>query len=220
MRRMFFLLALVLLPPALADGQAKAPKVDEAALRTKLLSAAYLEGKLEEADVDGDERKFTLEFIQQTRKPKAGGQAKYAEAARRYNEALNVRSTSLEQIQKLYANVKDAEKNAFEIEETPIAFHLSAGKGLVVRHLAVPTGKDGKKLSAAEVQKLRGDGRYPGYAAGLKDAAVGKQVRAYVDKAKLKPGAAKSDDTVYPITMLVLVAPPEAGDEFKPVPLK
>ncbi len=217
MRRAIVLLALPFLTPAMADGQAKAAKMDVPALRAKLLAAAYLEGTLKEADVAGDERTFTLEFVQQTRKPKAGGQAKYAEAARRYNEALNIRSTSLEQIKKLYGDVKDAEKNAFDIEETAVPFQLSAGKTLLVRNLAVPTGKDGKKLSAAEVQKLRGDGRYPGYAAALKDVAVATQVRAYVDKAKLKPGAAKSDDTVYPITILVLVPPPEMGDEFKPI---
>jgi hypothetical protein len=212
----FGLLAAV---PGLSEGQNKTPKLDEAAVRSKLLAGTYIEAKLTEADVE--ERKFTVEYTYQTKKAKATGQAKYTEAARRYNAALTVQSTALDTIKKLYAQVKEAEKEAYDIEETPIRFQLSAGKNLVVRNLAVPTDKDGKELRFTERQKLRGDGRYPGYQAPIKDLEADKLVRVYVDKPKLKAGAAKDEDTVYPVTMIVLVPKLEQGiDDFQPVPLK
>jgi hypothetical protein len=219
--RACLLLALLLLLAGPAEGQDKAGKVDEAAIRTKLLAGTYIEARLAEADAEGAERKFTIEYVHQTKKAKATGLARYTEAARRYNAALNVQSTALETIKELHAKVKEAEKETYEIDETPIRLQMSAGKNLVVRNLALPTDKDGKELRFTERQKLRGDGRYPGYQAQLKDLEADKKVRVYVDKSKVKAGAAKNDDTVYPITMIVLVPKLEQGvNDFQPVPLK
>ncbi|MBY0526135.1 MAG: hypothetical protein K2R98_22265 [Gemmataceae bacterium] len=220
-----WLLLLVMLNALAAGavGQAgKEMKVDEGALRTKLLAASYLEAKLSEVDAESDDRKFTLKYVHQTKKAKAAGQAKYVEAVRKYNAALGVRSTALETIQKLLADVRAAEMDAFEVEATPIAFHLSAGKGLIVRTLETPAGKDGKPLPTAELKKLRGDGKLPGYQAAAKDVKADRLVRVYVDKSKFKSADAKDPDAVYPITMLVLV-PATAGPvemEFKPILLK
>src|SRR5207244_3195332 len=48
MYRIGFLLGLFVLLPGLAKGQNKAAKIDEVALRTKLLAATYIEAKLAE----------------------------------------------------------------------------------------------------------------------------------------------------------------------------
>jgi hypothetical protein len=176
-----------------------------------------------ELDADGDERTFVVEHVHQIKKANPGGPAKYATAVQRYNAALGIRSTSLEDLKKLLAAVKVAEKAAYEVEELPVKLKLSADKKLVVRDLAPPVGEDGKprKLSAAELQKLRGDGRYPGYASNVKALEADRKVRVYFDKAKVKAGAAKDEESVYPVTVLALVPPPaETEDDFKPIPLK
>jgi hypothetical protein len=115
--RVFLLLAVLMVLPNVAGGQNRAPKVDEAAVRAKLLSGTYIEARLTEVDAEGAERKFTVEYVQQTKKAKPAGQAKYTEAARRYNAALTVQSTALATIKELYAQVKEAEKDAYDLDQ-------------------------------------------------------------------------------------------------------
>src|SRR5262249_38843730 len=92
------------------------------------------------------------------------------------------------------------------------------------RNMQGPLDDNGKpkKLTAEEQKQLKGDPSLPGYTATIEDLALDQQVRVHVDKAKYKPAPAKSKDkegdggTVYPITMLIVLAPPAVGANENP----
>jgi hypothetical protein len=218
MRRSLSLLVLLTVVVVPAAGQE--PKaVDEAAVRTRLLAATFIEGKLTELEVDGADKKIVLTYTMQNKKAKPGGIRKYQEAVLRYNASLDQRSTSLDLIKKLKADVDKAAKDAFDVKETPIPFDLQVTDKTPVRFASLPRNPDGSpKFTAAQQAKLRGDGRLPGYAARLADLNQQVVVRVYLDKAKLKKKAEK-EPAAYPVS-LILIVPPGPEDEFRPIPLK
>ncbi len=223
--RSIALLAALGVLPALAVGQNTKPaKVDEASLRAKLLAGQFIDGKFTKLDVAGDEKTLVLTYTYQNRKVKQAGYKKFYDAALRYNAALDRRSTSLEEIRKLKADAEAAQKEAFEIEEIPVSFDLKLGEKTPIRTSNLPTGDDGKprKLSAAELKKLQGDPKLPGYTAKLADLNKEDTVRIWLDKSKLKKG---EEVTAYPVSMILVLPPPppapkDKDDDFKPIPLR
>lgn len=206
--RMFVWLPALALLPSLAVGQAKAPaKVDEAALRPKLLAAQYVEGKLTTLDLDDDKKVvLTYTHVTETKKPKAAAAyKKYADAVNAYNAALGRRDTSLEQIEKLKGEVDSAIKDAFDVEEIPVKFELKVTDKTPIRFSAIPTNPDGTAKKT-------------GYTAKLSDLNKTNKVQVYFDKAKIKKGD-KGEDTVYPVDKIIIVLP-KPEDDFKPILLK
>ena len=218
--RLTALLAAAVLFPSLTDAQtAKPAKVDPVKVRAKLLQGQYIEGKL--VRIDANEKTFTFAYVVETKTPNPEGQKQYAAAFATFSAALAKRSTPLADLKKLQKEGIAAEKGAFNIEETQIAFELKGDKAFVVRTLVLPKGADGKvqKLTPADEKKLKGDpkqpGYYMGYAAEVKDLDQKKWVRAYLDK-KFKPAAGtKPDEAVYPATMLVIIPDPPVVTNFK-----
>ena len=210
--------------PASAPGQAaKTAKVDPAALRAKLLQGQYVEGKMTAVDAAGDDKKLTLVYSYLVKAPKAAEYKKYAAAVAQFNFALEKRSTSLEDIKKIQAEVKKAQDAAFDVDETRVPFEISATAKTPVRTLFVPTNPDGtaKKLSAQEAAKLKGPNpNLPGNLAQFTDLKD-KTVRVTIDKTKLKPGVKPDETSVYPATMLIIVPTPlDPIDDLKPIVLK
>jgi len=203
----FFGLALL---PVFASAQNQAGKVDVAKVKAKLLTQQYIEGHI--TKINEDDKRFTFEYPFQIKKPNPQAQAKYNAILQQFNAALNVRSTSLDQLKKMQDDGHAAYKAAFEIEETPIPFELKGEKNLSVRTMFPPAGLDPKKkLTAAEIQKLKGDPRQPGYLATLKEVTPKEWVRVFLDKNKAK----KDGDTiVYPVTTIIIIQEPKESDPF------
>jgi hypothetical protein len=220
-RTIGLLVALAILP-ALAVGQTKTAKVDEASLRAKLLAGGVIDGKFTKLDLAGDEKTLVLTYTYQNRKVKQAGYKKFYDAAVRYNAALDRRNTSLEEITKLKAAADEAAKDAYDIEEINVTFDLKPGDRTLVRTMIFPTDGDGKpkKLSQAEIQKLKGDPKLPGLTAKLADLNKEETVRVTLDKSKIKKG---EEVTSYPVSMIVIQAPPpppSKEEEFKPIVLR
>jgi hypothetical protein len=217
-RSFVLLTALALLPvPLLAQGT-KTTKLDEAGVRAKLLAGTSIEGKLTKLEIKGDTKELVLTYVHQNKTLKKGGQKKYLDAVARYNAALDQRNTSLDDIKKLKAAVEDAAKDCFDIEEIPVNFDLKITEKTLVRFSALPPNPDGspKSMSRAELDRLKGDPRLPGYMAKLADLNKTDTVRVTIDKKNIK----KSDDgSVYPATM-ILIVPTKPEDEFKPIGAK
>jgi len=194
----------------------EAPKVNEAAVRAKVLSGAFIPGKLTAAQVDEDkeDKTLTVTYVHQIKTLNTDVQKKVqqvlADASRTKDKA---------KISKLAEEYKALQAALYKIEEVPFAFECKLDKDVVVRQLTLPVqlGDDGKpkKTSAEEERKLKGDGKYPGYAASLKDLDPGEQlVRVYLDKTKIKPSTpaktaegAEAEKPVYPATLIVIVPP-------------
>jgi hypothetical protein len=194
-----------------ATAQNQAAKVDVTKIKAKLLTQQFIEGHI--AKASEDDKRFTFEYPYQIRKPNAQAQAKYLDVQRRFNAALNIRSTSLDDLTKLQTEGRAAYKAAFEIEETPIPFELKGEKNLSIRTMFTPPGADGKtkKLTAAEIQKLKGDPRQPGYLATIKDLTPKEWVRVFLDRNKAK----KDGDTViYPVLSIIIIQEPKESDPF------
>jgi hypothetical protein len=154
--RLLLLSALVALPAlGFAQTNPLSGKIDPAKLKAKLLQGAYIEGHL--VEVNEDEKRFSFQHINEVKKANKAEQAKYAALSARWNQALAMRTTSLEDLKKLQAECRAAYKTAFEIEQTPIDFELKGEKTLAVRTLLLPTDADGKvkKLTFAEQQNSR-----------------------------------------------------------------
>ena len=212
--RLSILLPALALFPLLAIAQAQQGKVDTAKIRAKLLGAAYIEGKLTE--VNEEKSTFTFQYTHKVAKANREGQAKLAQITQQFNKALATRSTPLDQLKQLQEQGRAAYKAAYDIEETPIVFELKGEKNLAIRTL-IPPMVDGKpkKLTPAELSKLKGAPGYPGYQATIKDLDTKEHVRIYIDKLK-KPAGKDVESTVYPITMIVIVPePPDPTDPFK-----
>jgi hypothetical protein len=214
-RPIVLLVALLMLPVSLFAEPAKTGKMDEAAVRAKLLAGATIEGKLTKVEVKGDDKELVLTYAHQNKTPKKGGPKKYLDAVARYNAALEMRNTSLDDIKKLKAEVESAAKESYDIEDVPVNFELKINEKTVVRFTALPPNPDGtpKAMSRAELEKLKGDPRLPGYAAKLSDLNKTDIVRVTIDKKNIK----KTDDgSIYPATMIQIV-PTKPEDEFKPI---
>jgi hypothetical protein len=214
------LFAALAFVPSLTVAQAT-KKVDEATVRAKLLMAQtpVIDGKFTTLDLEGDEKKLVLTYTYVvSRKPKKDGFKKYQDAAIKYNAALERRDSTLELIKKLKAEVDDAAKDAFDVEEIAVNFDLKISDKTPIRVSGVPLNEDGSPmaLNAAQLAKLKGDPKLPGYTAKLSDLNKLNAMQVTIDKSKIKKG---DDTTIYPasIIMIVLSKPEE---EFKPVPLK
>jgi hypothetical protein len=221
-----FWLALALVPTA-ADAQGTKPvKLDEATLRSRCLAAQFIEGKFTKVDVDGDEKALVLTCTHENKKVNAKGYQRYVAAAQRFNAALGIRSTALADLRKLKAAADQALKDAYDVETIRVNFDLGVDDKTPTRTMKVPTDDSGrpKKLSQAEMRKLKGDPKLPGLQARLADLDKEATVRVYLDKTKIKPGAAKTDDpVVYAVKMIVIQAPPappKPEDEFRPILLR
>jgi hypothetical protein len=137
-----------------------------------------------------------------------------------------------------------AEAACYDVVETPLDFHLLATADFKVRRLELPEkdpGADGKpgRYTEKEKNELKGnDPKLPGYKADLKDLDEGSIVRVYLDKPKKPTGAAPGKDkpadkektadkekpkekegdaaeTVYPVSVIVLLPEPK-GDASNP----
>lgn len=203
---------------------AEPKKLDEAAVRAKLLAGAAsvvtVEGKFTTLDLENDEKKLVLTYVYQTRTPKKDGYKKYYDAAVRYNAALERRDASLEEIKKLKKAVDDAYTDGFDVEEIPVHFDLKITEKTPIRVSGVPLNEDGTpmKLTPAQLAKLKGDPKLPGYTAQLADLNKLNRIQVQIDKSKVK----KTDDgPVYPATLIMIVlAKEKEAEEFQPAPLK
>jgi hypothetical protein len=205
--RLAVLLGILGLFPTLAVGQAA--KVDVAKIRAKLIAGSTtIEGKL--ARIDAAANQFTFHHLYRVPNPQQ--QAKLLAIQQQFNTMLGIRSTSLDALRKVQKEGRDALKAAYD--ETPIPIEVKGDDKLIVRTMLTPTDADGKpkKLSAAELQKLRGkDLRLPGFVATVKDLDSTQWVRISLNKA-VKPSG---DPPVHSISMIVIIPAPKEFDLFQ-----
>lgn len=221
---------LLILSPLAAQNETKKAKFDEDLVRTKLVAGTYIDGKLTVVEAEGEAPHFVVQYVHQIKTANKEGQKKLAQVTRAYNDAVRRRDQNA--AKKLYEEGQTAYAGAWDVEEFPVTFDLTADKNLHVRTNVIPLGDDGKpqKLSADEQKKLKGpDPKLPGNMASIKDLDVEQRVRFYIDKEKFKP--AKKDDkkdkakdkdkdadktaekpepekVVYPISMIVILPNP------------
>ena len=215
------LLAALAVVPSFAVAQGT-KKLDEATIRANLLKAQtpIIDGKFTMLDLEGDEKKlvFTYTYVV-SRTPKKGAAfKKYYDAAVKYNAAIERRDSTLELIKKLKGEVDEAAKDAFDVEELPVNFELKITDKTPIRTSGLPLNEDGSPmvLNAAQLAKLKGDPKLPGYTAKLSDLNKLNNMQVYIDKSKIK----KTDDgTIYPASMIIIVLS-KPDEEFKPAPLK
>jgi hypothetical protein len=199
---------LAVLPVLAADA-----KSDDA-LKARLLGGSTITGKLSAVDVDGDVKKFTVQYPNATQEVDPKGQQAYQDLLNRYNQAL--KSKNKQNIQNLGQQLQKAQANVYVSKENPIDFDFVGDKNIKVRKQELPPKEvNGKPVpyTLAEKQELRGrgaDAALPGYAATLKDLETDQYVKVYLDKLKAKASAGKKDSDGYPITMIIIVPKPDA----------
>jgi hypothetical protein len=218
------LLGLVGWLPLFAAAQTPAPKTpappaaplsDLDKLRAKMLTANYLDGQL--TQVDADHLKFTFVCTYQNKKPVPAEVKKLNELTYRFQAALQRRSTSLAELEKMQAEGRQLLKTAYEVEETPVYFELKAEKNLVVRTVFTPNGPDGKPLrSPSDLQRLRVPNTQPVlYVASVKDLDKLHYYRLYIDKSKKPIPPAQADELpVHTAGMFVIQPQPKEPDPF------
>lgn len=209
------ILGIGCLPLVVEAQQAKTPKVEPDKIRAKLLMGTTIDGTF--TKIDEGENRFSFQHGYPVKTPNPEAQKKLALLMAQFNAALKIRSTALEDLKKLQTEGMAAEKAAFTVEEVPIPFEFKADNKLVIRTMLPPVGPDGKpkKLTAAEEKKLKGDPKYPGYQATLKDLDK-KLVRVTLDKTKPKPPAGTDPkDAVYSINLIIIIPEPQPTTAFK-----
>jgi hypothetical protein len=242
MRRIFrlaLLLPLIGLFPALAAQDAELTDAAKAAItkfRAKAIAAPFFYGKLTAIDADGDEKKFTVQLPFQSKTPNPDGQKKYQEVLKSYRDAVAKRNAG--EVQRLYAELGEAYKDAYDVFETQIDFELIATKDLLVRKATLPAkapGDDGilRPYTAKELQQLKGNPALPGWAATIMELEQDSYVAVYIDRTKYKPAPTKTakdkekateekpeEPVVYPIRLLAIIPAPQAagagGNPFAP----
>ena len=219
-RSLFWIPALSLLPSLAAQTAAHA-KMDEAQVRAKLLVGRSFDARV--VDIKkGDEPTVTVRYSYIVKKQPDPIAVKKAEFLLKIYEKA-VESKIDELINKIGAELEKAQKEAADFDETLVQFVLRLDSGAKIRNMQLPLDDNGKpkKLTLQEQKELKGDPSLPGYGATIEDLTLDQQVRVHVDKAKWRPAPAKSKDTdseatIYPITMLVILAPPALGANENP----
>jgi len=216
---------MVILPPAESPlfgggNNPKEPQVKEdPKYRAKLLEGQYLEGKI----VDGNpEEGLVLEVTQKVRT------VNQAEATR-YQQLLQDRAKArdVNALKQVDDRIKDCMAKYYDVKEVPYRFAIEGNKDTKIRQLKLPPkepGDDGKpgKYTPEELKTLKGDDpKLPGYTADAKDLGPDTVIRVYLDKSKIKPmpkpkpGEEPTEDVIsYPMTMIVIVPPPEPAAGF------
>lgn len=241
--RLVALLALMLVVPSLgaqnpfAKGAPAMPtdkmsvdaaKVAEDRYKAKLMASPWFAAKLTAINVEGEEKRFTVEVPYQTRTLNAEKAKVYQEIVTRYQDAY--RRNDQNAVKQLYAEAYEAYIASFDVTDLPITYELKADKTFEVRKQALPPkepGDDGRvrPYTPKELAELKGNAKLPGYAATLKDLDTDVMVAVYLDKAKMKPAPrplakAKDKETAepppesdgtLPVLTLVILPPRDAA---------
>jgi hypothetical protein len=219
--RLLFLIPALALLPSLAAQTAANAKMDEAQIRAKLLVGRSFDARV--VDIKkGDEPTVTVRYSYIVKKQPDPIAVKKAEILLKIYEKA-VESKIDELINKIGAELEKAQKEAADFDETLVQFVLRLDSAAKIRNMQLPLDDNGKpkKLTLEEQKELKGDTSLPGYVATIEDLTLDQQVRVHIDKAKWRPAPAKSKDkyseaTVYPITLLVILAPPAVGAKENP----
>jgi len=200
-----------------------AAKVAEARFKAKIMASPWFAAKLTAINVEGDEKRFTVEVPFQHRTLNAEKAKVYQEIVGRYQDAF--RRNDQNAVKQLYAEAYEAYIASFDVEDAPITYELKADKTFEVRKSALPPkepGDDGRirPYSAKELTELKGNARLPGYAATLKELDTDIMVAVYLDKAKMRPAPrplakakdkepepAPEADPALPVLTLVILPP-------------
>jgi hypothetical protein len=163
--------------------------VDEAQLRSKLLAAAYVEGKVTEvksADADGVQL-VTVAYQHQIKRKVDPAAVRKAEILKKIYEKV-LESKFEPAIQKFGEELNKAQQEASDTLLVPIAFTLRIDADVKLRTLEVPRTDDGKpkKLTPEEQKKLKGDPRLPGFIASVENLEDGQLVRFFLDRTKYR----------------------------------
>lgn len=215
-RRASLLSILLTLP--LSAVLAEEKLVDEAQLRSKLLAAPYVEGKISDIKTSGENglRLVTVAYQHQIKRKVDPIAVKKAEILKKVYEKV-VESKFEPAIQKFGEELNKAQQEASDTLIVPIPFVVRVDAEVKLRTLEVPLGDDGKpkKLSADEQRKLKGAPRLPGFSAAVENLEDGQLVRFVLDRTRYRTpapkGKAKDSEEPkpsYPITMLTIVPPP------------
>jgi hypothetical protein len=212
--------ALALLPSAAAQTTGTV-KMDEGQIRAKLLAGRSFDGRVVDIKKN-DEPTVTVRYSYIVKKQPDPIAVKKAEILLKIYEKA-VESKIDELINKIGAELEKAQKEAADFDETLVQFVLRLDSGAKIRNMQLPLDDNGKpkKLTLEEQKELKGDPSLPGHVATIEDLTLDQQVRVHVDKGKWRPAPAKSKDkdsetSVYPITMLVILAPPAIGAKENP----
>jgi hypothetical protein len=213
--RLLMLALAVALLPSLAAQTAGNVKMDEAQIRAKLLAGRFFDARVVDIGKKSDEPTVTVRYSYIVKKQPDPIAVKKAEILQKIYEKA-VESKIDELISKIGAELEKAQKEAADFDETPVHFVLRLDAGAKLRNMQLPLDDNGKpkKLTLEEQKELKGDPSLPGYVATIEDLSLDQQVRVHVDKGKYRPASGKAKDkdndarTVYPITMLVILAPP------------
>ncbi len=215
--------ALLFALPLLAADKDKGPldkPTEDPKVRSRLLQADYLEGKLIQADAEGEEKTFILEVTQKVRQTNPKVQEKLTELGDKYQKMIiqSKGKPDPNAVKKMADEIAELRKQLIEVVDVHYEFQLKGDKDLILRRqrLEPKVGDDGKpaKYTKEELEKARGENtKLPGYTAEVKDFDKDVLVRAWIDHKKYKP-AAKKDDTppTYPLSMLMLLPAPEEKD--------
>jgi hypothetical protein len=218
------LLVALTIVPALCTAQVGTTQLtDPAQVRARLVAAASIEGKITDVRLREDEKIVVVEYLHVIKRqpdPIAARKVDFLKPA--YDKAVESKFQPL--IDKLGEALMKAQKEASGIEEMPIPFVCRIEPETKLRTLAPLLDDNGKpkKLSSEELKQLKGDPRLPGLMADVDQLAVGGKVQFTIDKVKFRPPAktkdkaGEGDKVVYPLSMLVIAAPPKFDAKDNP----
>ena len=219
--RLLILIPSLTLLPSLTAQTTTNVKMDEAQIRAKLLVGRSFDARVVDIKKN-DEPSVTVRYSYIVKKQPDPIAVKKAEILLKIYEKA-VESKIDELINKVGAELEKAQKEAADFDEAPVQFVLRLDAAAKIRNMQLPLDDNGKpkKLTLEEQKELKGDPSLPGYVATIEDLTLDQQVRVHVDKAKWRAAPAKSKDkdsepTVYPITMLLILAPPALGANENP----
>jgi hypothetical protein len=250
LRLTVLLSAVVLLAGPNVDLRSAPPpkkELTEPEMRQALLAKPFLEGKLVDIDRTSEEKTFTLKVVWQVKTPSVEGSRRFRQVRQdlinRANQAIQQKNQ--QEFERLRDEYAAAEAACYDIEETPLDFHLKATADLKFRRMELPPREtpDGKVMRYTEKEKaeLRGkDTTLPGFKADLADFEDGCTVRVYLEKKKApaanpkdKPADPKDKaadpkekpkeateatpaDTIYPVVTILLMPEPKTPDALNP----
>jgi len=214
--------ALVVLPMAVGQTAKVEPKIDEAAITAKAIASGTVQGKLTAYNIEGAEKKFTIQYAHQTKKLNPAVQKQVNELAAKLR-AASARKNKAE-VEKIRAQGNEVYARLYDITETPITLEFVGDKNLVFRTAEVPTDDEGKPKKDAKADPKFGGFPYDPALLDVefivkvvidKDKYKVDDPKAKTDpKAKPDPKAkdetkdeAKGEKVVYPISALIVIPP-------------
>jgi hypothetical protein len=211
---------LVLIAPTLAAPPAEKPAKDKDEADAKLKKALTLTGKLVSAP-QGTQNYFTIQVTLRYLAPNAG---KIQEAANLQQQIVQTKLSNMKVADKINAladlnrRLQAALAAAYTVKEDSKNIDLKPDDDMKVRVMNLPPEFDEKgkprKRTQAELKKLKGDPKLPGYEADLESLHADQIVTVSIvrkkpaaDKGGLKDDEALADKRLL-VSMIVVKAEP------------